>query len=201
MKQHEITSDRVACGCEVAAPQPALADRHLCEGPKRARCLWSIHCSVQKRLNQCEYLRVHRTQMDKHDWACILSFCLFYTAHSLNMSKFCIDQHWSYSWASHPPQDISSRRLKTSQGICHAFWEQNQNVDQTWLRFEGLLLDPDWLVAATVLSRRLCLFGGLTLGISQCSPEALPDPILPDVEVFDLSVHDYGQMEFLNENF
>jgi len=48
------------------------------------------------------------------------------------------------------------------------------------------------LVAATVLSRRLCLFGRLTLGISQCSPEALPDPILSDAEVFDLTVHDCG---------
>ena len=116
----------------------------------------------------------------------------FYTDHSLNMYKFCIDQHWSYYWASHPLQDISSRRLKTIQGIWHAFWEQNQNVDQRWFRFNGLLLDPDWLVAATVLSRRLCLFGRLTLGILQCSPEALPDPILSDAEVFDLTVHDCG---------
>ena len=151
-----------------AAPQPALADRHMWGAQEQGvgeALKW-------QRLNQCEYSWVHKTQMDGTDWTCIL-------AHVLH-SKSCSDQHDHILELRIPrkilAQDVP-RRLKAF-GICHAFWEPNQNVDQRWLRFEGLLLDPDWLVAATVLSRRLCLFGRLTLGISQCSPEALPDPIL-----------------------
>ena len=59
-----------------------------------------------------------------------------------------------------------------------------KHVDQRWLRFKGLLLEPDWFVAATVLCRRLCIFGCLTLlGTSPCSPVALPDPIILPNEV------------------
>ena len=109
------------------------------------------------------------------------------------MYKFCIDHILELRIPCKILAQDVSRRLKAF--VMH-FESRIRMSTKQWFRFKGLLLDPDWLVAATVLSRRLCLFGWLTLGISQCSPEALPDPILPDAEVFDLSVHDCGRWNF-----
>lgn len=140
------------------------------EGPKGARCWWSI----------IEPMRVYfRLQIHKN--ASFSMFCVHDTCTQIIVSPctsctlIIVDHILELSFTS-----FASYWFKRSPGICHAFWEPNKNADQRWLPFKGFWLEPDWFVTATVLCRRLCLFGCLTLGIPPRSPDAVPDPFLPD---------------------
>ena len=165
-----------------AAQQPGLADQRLHMWGSQESKMSAKQWSRRKALSQWKYFFV--SIENANAWKCILlSTSYMHGDHQcISMYELHMDHDWSNSWAwtSHPLQGIGSRRLKTSPGICHAFWEPNRNVDQRWFRFNWLLLEPDKFLTATVLCRRLSLFGCLTLGISPSSPGLLPDPVWPD---------------------
>ena len=170
-----------------AAQQPGLADGRpaftYVRGPRQqdvGEALKQAEGIEPMKVLICEYREC--TWMKMHPFVYMIHAHRSWSEWCVSMYELYMDHDWSNSWAwtSHHLQGIGSRRLKTSPGICHAFWESNRNVDQRWFRFNWLLLEPDRFLTATVLCRRLGLFCSLTLEISPLSPDALPDPFLPD---------------------